>query len=328
MRRLVTGAIVLGCLIGRVPAVRADEIDKQAAQEQFAEGQRAFAAGDFRHAAEAFEEAYRKKPHYSPLWNAARSWQKAGESTRAANLYARYLREAPATARDRDQATASLAELAARLGRIVVQAQGGTDVRIDGKPVEGDGLYVPPGEHVVEGKFESAAARRVVTVDGGKVLSVTLEPPRAETPDKQAVVVTPPPPRSEEPGLRLPWTVVLVGGVLTAAGAGVTIWSGLDTNAKRRAFDGAPTQANLDDGKDRQLRTNIALAVTGGLAVLTGVAALFVDWGGSKETGAGRVSQTTSSGSRAAIWARPYALGGSTSSSLSGGGLAIGGRLP
>ncbi|MCW5836048.1 MAG: hypothetical protein KIS78_26850, partial [Labilithrix sp.] len=144
MRRIGLALACLACVaLGAAPEARAED-PRQAAQAQFAEGQRAFAAGDFRRAAAAFEEAYRTKPHHSPLWNAARSWQKAGEGTRAANLYARYLEEAPAGARDRDQATAALADLASKLGRLVVQAGGAADVRVDSAPLEGDGVYVPP----------------------------------------------------------------------------------------------------------------------------------------------------------------------------------------
>src|SRR5262249_13544235 len=85
--------------------------DRKAARDRFAEGERAFKAGDFARAGEAFDDAYRLAPHPSAAWNAARAWQKAGEKARAANLYARYLREAPANDPDRSQSAAALVEL-------------------------------------------------------------------------------------------------------------------------------------------------------------------------------------------------------------------------
>ncbi|MDF2697283.1 MAG: hypothetical protein K0S65_5666, partial [Labilithrix sp.] len=44
-------------------------------------------------------------------------------------------------------------------------------------------------------------------------------------------------------------------------------------------FDAERSQRNLDDGKGKQLRTNVLIAVTATAAVLTGVAAIWlVDW--------------------------------------------------
>jgi hypothetical protein len=100
-----------------------------------------------------------------------------------------------------------------------------------------------------------------------------------------------------------------VGGTLTAAAGGFLIWSGLDTNAKRKAFDHAPTQANKDDGDSRQLRTNIAIGVTAGLGVATAVTAFLVD----RQTDPKRVGRR--------IWGSPFAaLDGSA-------GLVVGGDL-
>ena len=103
-------AIASASALVAAPAVAASATDKQAAKS-FHDGEKAFAAGDYRKAAESFEAAYKAKPHHAPLWNAARSWEKAGEPVRAANLLEKYLQEAPAGARDRDQATAALADL-------------------------------------------------------------------------------------------------------------------------------------------------------------------------------------------------------------------------
>lgn len=266
-----------------LPSVAHAEDDAAAAKVQFEEGEKAFAAGDFRLAGNAFEEAYRRKPHHAPLWNAARSWFRAGESVRAANLYVRYLREAPAGSKDRDVATQNLTQLAAKLGKIVLVSAGPKDLKVDDATADKDGNFVPPGEHVVSGTGPQGTVRKSVKVTEGQTLSVTLENP--PPPPKDPVIIV------EQRSVRLPWAVVAVGGGLTLAGAGLTIWSGIDTNKGREEFDqknatpGAATQEDLDDGKSRQLRTNIFLGVTIGLAVLTTAAAFFVDWKGAKKVG-------------------------------------------
>jgi hypothetical protein len=248
--------------------------EKLAAKE-FHDGERAFAAGDFRKAAESFEAAYRAKPHHAPLWNAARSWGKAGEPVRAANLLEKYLQEAPAGARDRDQATAALADLEKRLGRLEVRSSGVTDVKVDDADAKGIKLYVTPGEHIVSGSVEGKAVRKVLNVEPGQVVSVTLTPPKEEP-----VKGDPPPPPPPQKGLS-PWFVV-GGAAVTAVSGGFLVASGFDTVAKKDAFLAAPTQPNLDSAFSAQTRTNVLLGVTIGLAVVTSVVAIFVNWKGKE----------------------------------------------
>jgi hypothetical protein len=84
---------------------------------------------------------------------------------------------------------------------------------------------------------------------------------------------------------------VVVGGAVTAGLLGVTIWSGLDTMAYRDTFDKNRTQANLERGNAKQLRTNVLIGATAGVAVLTTVAAIwFVNWKGNGPANAANVS--------------------------------------
>ena len=254
------------------------EGDRTAARH-FADGQKAFAAGDYPHAGDEFEAAYRDKPHHAPLWNAARSWQRAGEEVRAANLFARYLREAPADAPDRDQANASLRALTARLGRIEPHAAGVEKLRLDGKSVDAPVLYVAPGEHVAEGDDGGVRVRKVVTVRAGEQVSVTVAHEAKPSPVLG-------PPRGGEPDAssRKPLSPIIpvVGGVLTAVVGGLTIASGLDTVSKRDAFLGDKTQDRLDTAFSSQSRTNVLLGTTIGLGAITAVIVVFfTDWSGS-----------------------------------------------
>lgn len=289
-------AALAACLFFGAPASAApSDEDSKKAQDFFARGTKEFQANDFRAAAQDFEEAYRLKPHHSPLWNAARSWQRAGEDVRAANLYLRYLREAPAGTKDRDTATAALGELGAKLGKIVLHASGPTALEVDERANDPDGVYVAPGEHTVSGTFEGKPVRKSITVAAGQTSSVMLEPP--PPPPKAA----PPPPAPKPEGFHVPLLVVVAGGVLTVAAGGVMVWSGLDSKSKRDEFRnkydaGTATQDDLDAGKATQLRTNLLIGVTGGLALLTGVSALFVDWGGSKSSASGLFIRPTLGG--------------------------------
>jgi hypothetical protein len=97
-----------------------------------------------------------------------------------------------------------------------------------------------------------------------------------------AVPVTPPPDRARDAGeargggLPPVVTYVLCGATIVAAG--ITTWSGIDVLSQKEQFDRTGADADLDDGLSRQRRTNIVLGVTVGLAVITGVTALFTQW--------------------------------------------------
>lgn len=264
------------------PAPTQEKPEKRAARE-FKEGQKAYEAGDYRRAAAAFELAYAAKPHHDALWNAARSWQKAGDDLKAANLLERYLKEAPVDAPDRDSANTMLNDVGKRVARLQLQILNVTNARLDGEPVVPVTMYLAPGEHMVTGNdLDNNPVRKVFTVKPGELVSVTLAPPVVEKPPPPAPTPTAP----ERNGKLSPWFVA-GGGVLVAGGTALTIVFGLDTLKKRDAFLASETQDNLDAGNSSQTRTNVALGVTIGLAAITGaVAAFLVDWKGDTKTGA------------------------------------------
>src|SRR4051812_44389729 len=134
--------------------------DKKAAKA-FADGQAAFEAGDFRRAAGLFETAYAAKPHHSALWNAAKSWQRAGEDLTAVNLLERYLKEAPADAVNRAEANQALAAIEKRVGRIQLQIVTVSNAALDGAPAKEGLSYVAPGEHVLTADDEGKTMRKV-----------------------------------------------------------------------------------------------------------------------------------------------------------------------
>lgn len=288
--RGLTVACVAAALATSIPrgagAQTNEQGDVRAASKSFADGERAFRAGDFTHAAEAFEAAYAAAPHADALWNAARAWHRAGEAVRAANLYAQYLREAPPNAPDRNSATNALVSLSAKLGRLEIHREGVDDVRVDGRPVDGASVYVYPGRHLVSGRRAGERVEQTESVAAGAVVSIVFAPaptPPAAPPTIAPPPASPPPPPAAAPARASGWspTIVWIGGGITALAAAATVWSGLDTLAQRDAFFESPSQDKLDAGRAKQTRTNVLLGASVGLGVLTAATALFlVDWRG------------------------------------------------
>jgi hypothetical protein len=285
-------AHVVALLTVTVPAWSQDASRAEAAA-RFEEGTKAFEAGDFRRAAEAFGSAYHLAPNTDALWNAARAWQRAGEAARAATLYSRYLRDAPPNASDRPAATAQLALLSPRLARIEVHGEDLTDLQVDDAPCEDRVLYVSRGAHVVSAIVRGKPVRKDQQVEEGDVVSVVFEAPAA------APVVTGPPPISPvaspaiqpEPAVATstrkgwsPW-VFVTGAALTGVAVGLTIASGVDTDNALTTFEAHGSQTNLTSGLDKQLRTNILLGASIGLGAATAVVGIWlVGWhaGGQK----------------------------------------------
>lgn len=287
-------ALACACL---APRAAAQPGDQQTARVVFDQAQAAFKKGDYKHSAEKFEEAYRLVPHHAPLWNAGRAWQRAGELTRAANTYAKYLREAPPQAPDRNKAIAGLKEISPKLAHVRVHGTEVTDITADGQAVEAGEIYLLPGTHVFEGKHAGETIRVTETIAAGESVSVALvpppPPPSTTASDRPPPAVTPTPDSGAvEPARRgggLPPIVFVTGAVLTAAAGGVTIWSGLDTLELKREFDKTQDDAALlEKGNAAQDRTNVLIGVTAGLGLLTVVTGIFlVDWRGGSSAKSG-----------------------------------------
>lgn len=293
---LFASIVVVGLLLPVLALAQIAPMSEEGARgeaaQQFEEGSTAFDRGDFAHAADAFERAYRLVPHVDTLWNAARARQRANELPRAATLYARYLREAPADARDRNVATAQLTSLAARFGCIEVHGSGIEQLAVDERPSEERIIYVSPGAHVVRAVVAGALVRRTPQLEAGDVLSLVFEAPApvvsaqprpAPQPDRSMVEARPPPPSGRR-GVS-PWFVA-GGGVLTGVAVAAAIASGLSTLSRVDAFDARPTASNLAAGRSMQTRTNVLLGVSIGLGVMTAATAVWlVDWRGSPPGG-------------------------------------------
>jgi hypothetical protein len=283
---VVAVTIGLGLSVASAPAraaphrsSHAERAERAEAAKKFRAGESAYRRHDYVNAAEDFLAANQILPHAAALFNAARSYEKAGQLSRAANLCARYLRDAPSNDRQQQNAHALIAELTPKLGRIGIDDNGAGNVRIDGKAKELDVTFVDPGDHDVSGEFDGKQVERHVSVVAGSLERVVLEPPQpkpAPAPPSAAPSASAPAEQAK-PAHAHGWPrFVFYGGVAaTAVLGGLTIWSGLDTNSARSDYANHPTRAGLDDGLGKEHRTNVLLAATAVVGVATAAIGVF-----------------------------------------------------
>lgn len=282
---LVFGAAVV---LASPPAMAQSAADKKAAAAEATKAQKAFGAKKWADAASGYESAYRKAPNPKFLIGAANARAKLGENVKAANLYAKAMKDGDAATKD--EAKKGLSAVGPKLGQLEIKADGATSVSVDGDVVDmGVPLYFcQPGSRQVVAKYNDKESTLSPNVAAGVVTKVALTAPEApavaakptEEPKKDEPIAEKPKDTSSSSGGK-PFSplVVYVGAGLTVVGVGVTIWSGLDTQKQKDTFETDKSQENLDAGKSKQTRTNIFLGVTAAVGVFTAVAAIFfTDW--------------------------------------------------
>ncbi len=274
---LALAMAVLGTRVASAedPKPAPTKAEQAVAGKKFKEGLRAFAKHDYANAAKLFEEAYAIAPHPDAMMNAADARERAGDLLLAARNCQRILADFPEDKAAED-ARAKLGVLTPKLGRLDVQVKGlATELTVDGTASKPGEVFVDPGDHVVEAKIWGELVSRRVNVVAGVRENVLLEP----APKQQPPPTAPPTPAPEEKPLHP--AVFFVGLGLTSTAGALMIWSGVDTNQARDEYDQSPTQAGLDDGRSKQLRTNVLIGVTAGLGVATAAIGIFAtEWGG------------------------------------------------
>jgi hypothetical protein len=294
------GGLLAAPLAGSPKGQTPDAAAKKRAAALFREGEDAFRRHRYVDAADAFERAYQVVPHPASMSNAIDARIKAGQNARAAALCALLVRELGPESGERGDTERRLAELLPKVGRLELEGEGASEVGVDGQPVELGTSYVEPGDHVVRARARGAAIERAVSVQAGASQRLVLEPVAAPAPVAVAVPLVvagghaaapralggAPVERGAEarPGKPLSpvWFFVSLGA--TAAAGGLALWSGLDTVQARNAWDAHPTAAGLEEGRDKQLRTNVLLGATAGLALVSGALGVFAtDWSGGPQ---------------------------------------------
>ncbi|HEY8041094.1 MAG TPA: hypothetical protein VIF15_14910 [Polyangiaceae bacterium] len=294
MRRIArVGALLAVCALAWSPAAGAADTTPGSDQIQFAAhehdlGYRAYVAKQFDEAATHFENAFFAAPNPAELRSAVRARHDAGQLARAATLAAIGQRKYPDDAALGKLAEETVAEARPKVYEIHITSPDECNVAVDEKVVAAERVkdfrfFVDPGKHtLLVGWTEDRSLRVPIDARAGGTQALTLQapPPPARPVESSTAGGGPegPPPATKPLGP----VVFLVGAGLTAVGVGVTIWSGIDTQnhpgtaAVRADCVGQGTSCpEYQQGLDAQLRTNILLAATGGVALVTGIIGVF-----------------------------------------------------
>ena len=300
-RRLtVAGAMLAGALSTMVFSRTALADDVTGAANAFSRAQKAELSGDFASAAELFEIADGLAPAPEALRSALRARKSAGQLEAAAvhaeELVSRY----PNDARSVELAKATLDEAAKKLMRFEVACRPTVcTLLVDGEAASADAkeahvLFLAPGKHEVRAAFgrnrtdpqnaEGAAGER-----GSLAFDAPPEPPEQPL-DAEGTAGTMGDTGSGDHGVSphrgvSPWFVV--GGAIATVGLGAaTVWSGLDVLSANDTYKTHQTTDGYNDGRSRELRTNVLIGATSVVGAATVVVALFTNWKGKNaETG-------------------------------------------
>ncbi|MCA9592082.1 MAG: hypothetical protein KC776_02200 [Myxococcales bacterium] len=294
MRSAFVTAVTAAALLVAAPAV-ADDAEPctgtpaQCGKRAFLAGVKAYKAGDFALATRRFNEAYDAKPHPVVLFNLALAEAKSEKYVAATEHFAAVAADAqtPKALRPKAEAERDRAERAT--ARVEVQATGNTvSATVDGVAMTGapPSTRVDPGQHDVQVTVDGKPAlSRRVTLARGERLTLALSHSREVVVTRGGGPTTPKRDRgTPSHGVSPVWFYAGVGA--TAVLGGVTVWSALDTKSAFDDYerdlpdlDQAQVDQRVNDGHDKELRTNVLIGVTAAAAVATAaVGVLLVDW--------------------------------------------------
>lgn len=277
----------------------------KAAAEEFDRGRRAYLAKEYEQAAGHFENAFRDAPSKETLRLAIRARRDAKQPARAATLAAVAQEKYGTDANTAALAKEVLAETSKDLAEYLIECKEPCTIAADGRVVsQADAthhrVFLDPGGHDLGVSFpQGGSTSKHVEGKRGQSEKLSFDPPPQPTSTPHPTTTstatttaptttTPPPPASDKP---LGPAVFIVGAGVTILVGAATIVSGIDTqnnpgpDAVRRECAGQGESCPLyQDGQDSEMRTNILLGSTIGLAVLTGViGAFFTQWSSSSK---------------------------------------------
>ena len=273
-------------------AEQASPRDRQAAAEAYDRGTAAYLARDFAEAGHWFETAHRMAPAAPALIQAVRAYERAGRELRAATLALRLT----LTYADNPQAVEVADPIIERARSRYVQVEIACDactVELDGVLQSSQSFFVEPDDdHEVVAYFEQGERRESVNGAAGEHVELSFDAPgesiagpaRGSTPLAGELTFAgdtgTPPTDPEESGTGLSPVYFFVGLGLTAGAAGAAVWSGLDAMDGVAAYEEHPTPEALEQGQQKELRTNLLVGAGAALALATiGLALFGTDWG-------------------------------------------------
>lgn len=305
-RRFAATSVLLVTLTAGVVHAESEPTPAQirAAAEAFDRGREAYKAEKYLLAAEQFERADAAAPSATALELAIRSRTTAGDADRAATLSALSLERHPDDEKLTELARKTIEAAQPELYELTVRCSEPCELTdgnkiVHGRPALTRRVFLAPGEHELragfgEGRTDSQSVTATAAASGE--LSFEAPPVEPEAADAEPVVTTTPPPPEADQGPKrsggLPPIVFWVGASVTTAVGGATIWSGLDTvnspgteRVKAECAAGDEECPLYQEGRKKQLRTNILIGATGLLGVATAlVGVLATDWDGGKVT--------------------------------------------
>jgi hypothetical protein len=290
MRRLaqrLAGVLVVCCLAWAPAARGADATPEQlqfAAQEHDL-GYRAYVAKQFEEAATHFENAFFAAANPAELRSAIRARHDAGQNARAATLAAIGKRKYADDAALGKLADETITAARPKVYEVHVTSAEECNVAADAKVVAAEKatdfrFFVDPGHHdLLVGWSDDRSTKVAIDAMAGGTRELTLPPPPHPVKKLAPIPIPLASPASTKP---FGPAVFLVGLGLTAVGAGVTVWSGIDTqnnpgpSAVKTDCVGQGTSCpQYQQGLSSQLRTNVLIAATGGVGLITAVVGIF-----------------------------------------------------
>jgi hypothetical protein len=283
MRRLTMLTALCLTAAGTAGVARAED-PKDTAARLFHDGSDAYARKDFREAARDFESAYHTIPRGAAVYNAGLAWEGAGELARAADDYAAAVGSSDASPAQRNDATARLKALEARVGRLVVSGPADARVTLDdgadaGLPLA---VHLSTGHHTLAIAYASGATRsRGLDARAGEEQVVRLEEPSAAE-DEEPKGAGHEARRKESPaasddgaGTRRTLAWVAAGGAVVASGIAIAFYatglSALNSYEKTGDMDGSSGAQASSDKTAEQVSWGVAgaFAVTAVVLFLT-----------------------------------------------------------
>jgi len=239
------------------------------AKKQFAIGSKAFSAGRFPEAAQAFEAAAAARPNAVALYTAALAWEQAPQSERAADDYGRAL-DLPAgglSPQQTNTARERVTALEKTLGTLAITGPDGYKVQLDQfteapVPVR---LHGTPGTHSLSVRAPGKAPdKREVLLEGGQTQKLDVAPVEV----KKVEPSPPPPPKEiivEKPVHELSLTKALGFAAIGVGGAATltAILLGISALDAGDAYNAAPTHASYVHANALATWTTVSWIVAG-----------------------------------------------------------------
>jgi len=265
---------------------------QEAAKALFAEGKSKFESGDYAGAYQAFKTADELVPDPPvPKYRMAEALDKQGDVEGAIKAYEAFLAAKTRPDKDKERIDTANARIAALkvapadVKVVIAPAEAAAAaLSLDGAPVTGNPVKVPPGKHTIGAKLEGFEDGKVeVDVVRGekKEVSLTLVAKAAAVAvDKPVDKPAPTPPPETSSGS----SVIPAAVTLSLAGAGVVVgavFGGLALKSKGE-FEDTPTQDLFDETERNALIADMSFGVALTFGV-TGLVLLLTDSGPAEE---------------------------------------------